>query len=59
MFSLRILVVGMAGLGLVGCSSIVQGTDQEIAINTNPWARTAPWSARARKSPSSPARRDR
>ena len=36
MFSLRILAVGLVGLGLSGCSSIVQGTDQEISINTNP-----------------------
>lgn len=40
MISLRISAVGLIGLGLgVGlgaCSSIVQGTDQDIAINTNP-----------------------
>ncbi|MGF1630269.1 MAG: PEGA domain-containing protein [Kiloniellaceae bacterium] len=32
----RALALGLAGLGLGGCSSIVLGTDQDIAINSNP-----------------------
>src|SRR5512138_504803 len=41
MFSKGVLKAGLIGLGLAGlaasgCSSIVQGTDQEIAVNTNP-----------------------
>lgn len=41
MFSRGILKAGLIGLCLAwlttgGCSSIVQGTDQEIAINSNP-----------------------
>ncbi len=32
----RLLTIGFLGLGLSGCSTIVKGTDQEIAINTNP-----------------------
>ena len=44
MISGRLLKTGLIGLGLAGslgtglgaCSSIVQGTDQEIAVNTNP-----------------------
>ncbi len=33
---LRIFTVGLAGLAVWGCSSIVQGTSQDIVINTNP-----------------------
>ncbi len=32
----RIFALGLVGLSLAGCSSIVQGTDQDITINTNP-----------------------
>ena len=33
---LRILVAGVAAVGLGSCSSIVKGTSQEIFVNTNP-----------------------
>ena len=32
----RNIALAAIGLGLGACSSIVQGTDQEIAVNTNP-----------------------
>lgn len=32
----RIFALGLVGLSLAGCSSIVQGTDQDITVNTNP-----------------------
>jgi hypothetical protein len=32
----KLLLVGIAGLTLSACSSIIEGTSQEIAINTNP-----------------------
>jgi hypothetical protein len=32
----RIFVMGLGGLILSGCSSIVQGTSQDIVVNTNP-----------------------
>ena len=38
MFNARIAAAGLLALAAAGCSSIVQGTDQEIAINTNPVA---------------------
>lgn len=31
-----VVVLGLFGLGLSGCSSIVQGTTQDLAVNTNP-----------------------
>lgn len=31
-----VVVLGLIGLGLSGCSSIVQGTTQDLAVNTNP-----------------------
>ena len=36
MLFVRILVMGLGGLILSGCSSIVQGTSQDIVVNTNP-----------------------
>ena len=36
MFYFRFLFIGLVGLTFVGCSSITQGTSQDITINTNP-----------------------
>lgn len=32
----RFIAMGLVGLSLNGCSSIVNGTDQDVTINTNP-----------------------
>ena len=36
MVNSRVLAIGLAALGLWSCSSIVQGTSQDIFINTTP-----------------------
>ncbi len=36
MYFLRILALGLIGIGLSSCTTILKGTDQEIAINTAP-----------------------